>query len=71
MINYSVIFEMLCSKRSTFLFFGVKYHIDLFFLGHLFFFQRKDGKRFRAGCPLEENLAPFFSKVDTGQNEKS
>lgn len=56
-MNYSVKFEMLYSERSNLIFWYEVPH-GFIFPGHFFFFQRKDGKRFRAECPLEEILAP-------------
>lgn len=69
-MNYSVIFEVLCSERSAFILWS-EVSCRCVFPGHCFCFQRKDGKRFRAGRPLEEMLAPSLLKVGPGQHEES
>ena len=53
-MNYSVIFEMLCSERSNLIFFGMKYHIGLFFLGIFLFFQRKMARDLEQGALLRK-----------------
>lgn len=53
-MNYSVIFEMLCSERSNLIFFSMKYHIDLFFLGTLSVFKEKITRDLEQGALLRK-----------------
>ena len=42
------------------------------FPGHFSLFSKKDGKRFRAGCPLEEILVPSQKlELASGEVKKS
>jgi hypothetical protein len=46
------------AQKGQTLFFWYKVQHRFVFPGHFFLFSKKDSKRFRAGCPLEEILVP-------------
>lgn len=66
-MNYSVIFEMLCSERSNLIFFSMKYHIDLFFLGTLSVFKEKITRDLEQGALLRKFLHFLSQKLTLGE----